>query len=76
MSQSEKEMSETIIDVVKAYSVGQQPDSVVFVIPKRARNHYGFKAGQRFCVKVDGQGRLIYELIKDRKNLKDVSKDG
>ena len=73
MSHSENKMSETIIDVVKAYSVGQEPDSVVFVIPVRARKHYGFKAGQRFCVKVDSQGRLIYELIKASKKPKESS---
>jgi hypothetical protein len=51
---------ETIIQVVKAYSVGKDPDSVVVVLPKKL----GIKPGTEFCVKTDEQGRLIYEPIK------------
>jgi len=64
MSYGERKMSaETIIDVVKAYPVGK-PDSLVVVIPKTVREILNFKAGQRFCVKIDEQRRLIYEPIE------------
>ena len=59
-----KEMSEQIVGIVKAYSVGE-PDSIVVVIPKEAHekltNH---PKGQRFLVKLDEKGRIIYEPIK------------
>jgi len=51
---------ETIIQVVKSYSVGKSPDSTIVVIPKKL----GFKPGTEFCVKMDERGRLIYEQIK------------
>jgi len=57
------EYMETIIQVVKSYSVGKEPDSIVVVIPKKL----GVKPGTEFCVKFDKQGRLIYEPIKKEK---------
>jgi len=51
---------ETIIQVVKCYSVGKHPDSVIVVMPKKL----GIKPGTEFCVKRDEQGRIIYEPIK------------
>jgi len=51
---------ETIVQVVKCYSVGKDPDSVIVVIPKKL----GIKPGTEFCVKKDEGGRLIYEPIK------------
>jgi len=57
-------MSEEIVGIVKAYSVGD-PDSIVFVIPKEVHDRLGkHPKGQRFLVKIDHRGRLIYELIK------------
>jgi len=57
-------MSEEIMGIVKAYSVGD-PDSIVVVIPKEAHQRLNkHPKGQRFLVKIDGKGRLIYEPIK------------
>jgi len=53
-------MSEKIISVVKAYSVGKDPDSTIVVIPKEL----GIKPGTKFCVKKDERGRIIYEVIE------------
>ena len=51
---------ETIIEMVTAYQVGQ-PDSLVVVIPKRVRDKLAITRGQRFLVKIDNDGRVIYE---------------
>jgi len=57
-------MPEEIVGIVKAYSVGE-PDSVVVVIPKEIHNKLAkTPKGQKFLVKLDGRGRIIYELIK------------
>jgi len=64
MSHHDKALTEQIIGVVKAYSVGN-PDSVVVVIPKDAHDKLGKPPrGQRFLVKIDQDGRLIYEPLK------------
>ena len=58
------EMSEQIVGIVKAYSVGE-PDSIVVVIPKEAHGKLSeHPKGQRFLVKLDDRGRIIYEPIK------------
>jgi len=57
-------MSEQIVGIVKAYSVGD-PDSIVVVIPKEIHKRLGkHPKGQRFLVKLDNKGRIIYEPIK------------
>jgi hypothetical protein len=56
-------MSEQIMGVVKAYSVGK-PDSIVVVIPKEIHKRLGkHPKGQHFLVKLDARGRIIYEPI-------------
>ena len=57
-------MSEQIVGIVKAYSVGD-PDSVVVVIPKEIHGKLSrHPKGQKFLVKLDNKGRIIYEPIK------------
>jgi len=56
-------MNETLMEIVTAYQVSQ-PDSLVVVIPKRVRDMLGIRKGKRFFVKVDADGRIIYEPIK------------
>ena len=66
MSQHDVDLSEQIIGIVKAYSVGN-PDSIVVVIPKEAHNKlHRTPKGQRFLVKLDGKGRLIYEPLMNK----------
>jgi len=55
-------MTEQIIGTAKAYSTGK-PDSIVIVIPKDAHAKMGKVRGQKFLVKLDEKGRLIYEPI-------------
>jgi len=53
-------MSEQIVQVVKAYSVGKAPDSIVVVLPKKL----GIRPGTEFCVKRDEKNRIILEPIE------------
>lgn len=53
-------MAEIVHAMVKAYGVGV-PDSLVVVIPKEVRELQQIRSGQHFLVKVDDQGRIIYE---------------
>jgi len=62
-------MSEQIVGIVKAYSVGD-PDSIVVVIPKEAHEKLSrHPKGQRFLVKLDSKGRIIYEPIEEAKEV-------
>ena len=62
-------MQETIVQVVKAYSVGKPPDSTIVVMPKKL----GIKPGTEFCVKEDSNGRIIYEPIRKPEKKSDSS---
>jgi hypothetical protein len=53
--------TEEIISVVKCFSLGKKPDSIIVVIPKQI----GCTKGQRFLVKRDSNGRLIYEPLRE-----------
>ena len=55
-------MVEQIVGIVRAYSTGK-PDSIVVVIPKDAHEKMAKVKGQKFLVKIDELGRLIYEPI-------------
>jgi len=55
-------MSEELMAVTKAYETGK-PDSLVVVIPSLVRKITGIRKGERLAVKVDSQGRVIYERI-------------
>lgn len=57
-------MEEKIIHVVTAYESGGR-DSLVVSIPKKLRDAGHAKPGQRFLVKFDADGRIIYEPIKE-----------
>jgi len=58
------ELAEEIVRIVKAYSVGD-PDSIVVVIPKEIHERLGkHPKGQKFLVKIDSKGRIIYEPIR------------
>lgn len=55
-------MSETLIAVTKTYETGK-PDSLVVIIPSEVRKLLSIEKGERFAVKVDERGRVIYERI-------------
>lgn len=65
MSHYDSRKTEQIVGVVKAYSVGNL-DSVVVIIPKAVHKKLCKPPkGQRFLVKIDQYGRLIYEFLKN-----------
>jgi len=57
------EKTETIIEMATAYQAGP-PESLVVVIPRRVREKLNITKGQRFLVKTDDKGRIIYEPTK------------
>jgi antitoxin component of MazEF toxin-antitoxin module len=56
-------MNEEIIALVKPYSVGRSPESLVVVIPKEVRKKLKIKAGIKLHVKIDNYRRIIYEPV-------------
>ena len=62
--ESSLEIKEHLVDLVKAYSVGRNQNSLVVSIPKEVRETLGIKAHQKLHVKIDDKGRLIYEPIE------------
>jgi bifunctional DNA-binding transcriptional regulator/antitoxin component of YhaV-PrlF toxin-antitoxin module len=55
---------ERLVTVTKAYETGK-PDSLIVIVPTEVRKLLGIRKGQRFAVKVDADGRLIYEPIEE-----------
>jgi len=56
-------MSEKLIAVTKTYTSGD-PDSMLWIIPNEVRKILNIKKGEKFAVKIDTKGRVIYEPIK------------
>ena len=56
---------EETVDIVTAFRVGK-PDSLVIVIPSPIRQRMHIDKGARFILKLDEQGRLIYEPIEKK----------
>ena len=56
---------EEIYALVRPYSVGRSPDSIVVVIPKEVREKLNIKPGIRLHVKIDARGRIIYERVTE-----------
>lgn len=56
-------MSETLIAVTKTYFSGD-PDSMLWVVPSEVRKVLKIEKGERFAVKIDEKGRVIYERIE------------
>jgi antitoxin component of MazEF toxin-antitoxin module len=52
------------VENVRAYESGR-PGSLIVVIPKTVRRMLDLHKGVEFRVKVDREGRIIYEPIKD-----------
>jgi antitoxin component of MazEF toxin-antitoxin module len=55
---------EYYVENVTAYETSK-PDSLVVVIPKTVRRMLKLERGAKFQVKVDSQGRIVYEPIKE-----------
>ena len=67
---------EKLVSVARIYDSGRN-GSLIVVIPVEVRNLLGVKKGDRFAVKLDARGRIIYERIQNRgsKNL-DADRSG
>ena len=60
----EARLTETVLGVTKPFSLGK-PDSIVLVVPKTVRERVKIRPGQLWHVKVDKQGRIIYEKVEE-----------
>jgi len=61
-------MAERLIAVTKTYETGK-PDSLIVIVPSEIRKRLKLKKGVRFAVKLDEQGRIIYERIEEEEKL-------
>lgn len=59
-------MKEKTIGVAKVFQFGSS-GSLVVVIPKEIRKILHINKGHRYLVKIDREGRIIYELIQTSK---------
>jgi bifunctional DNA-binding transcriptional regulator/antitoxin component of YhaV-PrlF toxin-antitoxin module len=66
---------EEIIGVVKPYPVGRHPDSLVIVIPKEIRERLRIRSREKFHVKIDDTGRIIYERLEGNNTVVSYSGD-
>jgi antitoxin component of MazEF toxin-antitoxin module len=57
-------MREEVITIITAYKSG---DSLVVTIPKHLEKRGLVKSHQRFFVKIDEYGRIIYEPVEPRR---------
>lgn len=55
-------MAERFVDIVTAYKSGGR-GTLIVTIPRRLVVEADIKKGQKFLVKVDRKGRLIYEPL-------------
>jgi len=60
------QLAERLLAVTKTFEIGK-PNSLIIVIPSEIRKLLKLKKGDRFAVKLDERGRIIYERIKEEK---------
>jgi len=58
---------EKLVSVARIYDSGRN-GSLIVVIPAEVRNLLGVKKGEKFAVKLDARGRIIYERIQKRRS--------
>ena len=56
-------MSEQLVGTVRGWATCK---SLALTVPHHLREEHGFKRGDRFAVKTDAQGSIIYEKISGR----------
>lgn len=56
-------MQEILVGTVRGLALSR---SLALTVPYHLREEHGFKKGDRFVVKTDGPGRIIYEKIPGR----------
>lgn len=57
-------LAERTVSLVKTYQVGGQSPILVLTIPKEVREELRIKKGLKFYVKIDAEGRIIYEPLE------------
>ncbi|SDK08066.1 AbrB/MazE/SpoVT family DNA-binding domain-containing protein [Methanoculleus thermophilus] len=57
-------MREILVGTVQGLALSR---SLALTIPYHLREEHGFKKGDRFAVKTDGWGRIIYEKLPDER---------
>jgi hypothetical protein len=60
-----KNAGELSIDIVRAFDMGRH-NTLYLTISKDARRKLNLQKGDKFLLKIDSQGRLVYEPIRER----------
>jgi uncharacterized membrane protein len=61
MTKNSKEVS---VDIVKAFDMGRH-NTLYLTISKDARTSLNLQKGDKFLLKIDSDGRLVYEPISE-----------
>jgi len=61
---TEKNGREVSVDIVRAFDMGRH-NTLYLTISKDARNSLNLQKGDKFLLKIDGRGRLVYEPIRE-----------
>jgi diphthamide biosynthesis methyltransferase len=59
-----KNGKEVSVDIVRAFDMGRH-NTLYLTISKEARKSLNLQKGAKFLLKIDSQGRLVYEPIRD-----------
>jgi hypothetical protein len=59
-----KNGKEVPVDIVRAFDMGRH-NTLYLTISKEARRNLNVQKGDKFILKIDSQGRLVYEPIRD-----------
>lgn len=59
-----KNGKEVSVDIVRAFDMGRH-NTLYLTISKEARRSLNLQKGDKFLLKIDSQGRLVYEPIRE-----------
>jgi diphthamide biosynthesis methyltransferase len=60
-----KNGKETSVDIVRAFDMGRH-NTLYLTISKDARRDLDIKKGAKFLLKIDSEGRLVYEPLREQ----------
>jgi hypothetical protein len=60
-----KNGKEVSVDIVRAFDMGRH-NTLYLTISKDARKSLSLQKGDKFLLKIDGEGRLVYEPIREQ----------
>jgi hypothetical protein len=61
---TKKNGKELSVDIVRAFDMGRH-NTLYLTISKDARRNLNLKKGDKFLLKIDSEGRLVYEPIRE-----------